>query len=164
MKAKRCCLFIMGLLCCMAAATSVEAATVTGEEALFTTSTAPDALILLDLSGSMAWNPPGDDLTYGATDSCAADTTNCSGTGCSGGFCGSSKSGVTYYAAASCGTADATNCVGTNCANGFCSSSKSGSTVYAASACNTADYANCRGTGCGRSDGFCNNSVASGVT
>ena len=30
-----------------------------GEEALFTTSTAPDALFLMDLSGSMDWNPAG---------------------------------------------------------------------------------------------------------
>lgn len=30
-----------------------------GEESLFTTSTSPDALILLDLSGSMLWAPPG---------------------------------------------------------------------------------------------------------
>ncbi|MBE0558165.1 MAG: hypothetical protein IH628_13110, partial [Proteobacteria bacterium] len=50
------------------------------ETALFTTTTAPDALIVLDLSGSMAWNPAGDDLPYGSTASCAADTTSCSGT------------------------------------------------------------------------------------
>ena len=76
------------------------------EEALFTTKTDPDALILLDLSGSMAWNPAGDDATYGSTDSCSADTTNCSGTGCIGGFCTNSKSAVTYYAAAACNTPD----------------------------------------------------------
>ncbi|MBM4272511.1 MAG: hypothetical protein FJ139_10230, partial [Deltaproteobacteria bacterium] len=63
----------------------------TGEEALFTTSTSPDALILLDLSGSMAWNPPGDDKPYGNSLSCTANTTYCTGTGCTGGFCGSSK-------------------------------------------------------------------------
>ncbi|MEN6317787.1 MAG: PilC/PilY family type IV pilus protein [Syntrophaceae bacterium] len=65
----------------------------TGEEALFTTSTAPDVLILLDLSGSMAWNPAGDDKPWGHGSSCTADTTNCAGTGCTGGFCGSSKTG-----------------------------------------------------------------------
>ncbi len=37
----------------------------TGEEALFTTSTAPDALILLDLSGSMVWNPAGGSDKWG---------------------------------------------------------------------------------------------------
>jgi Tfp pilus tip-associated adhesin PilY1 len=134
------------------------------ETALFTTTTAPDGLILLDLSGSMAWNPAGDDLTYGSTDSCYADTTNCSGTGCSGGFCGSSKSAVTFYAAAACATPDTINCVGSNCSNGFCSSSKGATTVYAAASCGTPSIANCRGASCGRTDGFCNNSVASGVT
>ncbi len=121
---------------------------------------APDALIVLDLSGSMAWNPPGDDLPYGSTDSCYADTANCSGTGCTGGFCSSSKSGVAYYAAAACATPDTTNCVGNNCSNGFCTSSKGATAVYAASACNTADTTNCRGTGCGRTDGFCNSPMS----
>ena len=58
-----------------------------GEEALFTTSVAPDALIVLDLSGSMAWNPAGDDSPYGASLACTPDTTKCSGSNCSGGFC-----------------------------------------------------------------------------
>jgi Tfp pilus tip-associated adhesin PilY1 len=129
------------------------------EEALFTTSTAPDALIVLDLSGSMAWNPAGDDLPYGSTDSCYPDSTNCSGTGCVSGYCSSSKSAVTYYAAAACGTADTVNCVGSNCANGFCSSAKGATTVYAASSCNTPSTANCRGADCGRTDGFCNSAV-----
>jgi len=61
-----------------------------GEEALFTSSVAPDALIVLDLSGSMDWNPAGKSETYGASN-CAANTTYCSGTGCSDGFCSSSK-------------------------------------------------------------------------
>jgi len=131
------------------------------ETALFTTSTAPDALISLDLSGSMAWNPAGDDLTYGATESCASDTSNCSGTGCSGGFCGSSKSATTYYANTSCSVADSTNCTGTNCANGFCTSAKVATPFYAASACGTANTTNCRGSSCGRTDGFCNSPVSS---
>ena len=134
------------------------------EEALFVTKTDPDALILLDLSGSMAWNPAGDDPIYGSTASCVADTTSCTGTGCFGGFCTNSKSAVTYYAAAACNTPDTTNCVGSNCSNGFCSTSKGATTVYAASSCNTPDYANCRGTTCGRTDGFCNNAAASGIT
>ncbi len=135
-----------------------------GEEALFVSSTQPDALLVLDLSGSMAWNPAGDDLTYGSTSACYPDTTNCSGTGCSGGYCGSSKSSVTYYAASACGVADTTNCVGSDCANGFCSNSKFASTFYASNASGTADYANCRGTGCGRTDGYCNNALAGGAT
>ena len=60
------------------------------ESALFTNSTEPDALIVLDLSGSMDWNPAGGTNTYGIS-SCAASTTYCTGTGCSGGFCSSSK-------------------------------------------------------------------------
>lgn len=64
-----------------------------GEEALFVSSTQPDALIVLDLSGSMLWNPGGDDRTYGSSTDCTANTTNCSGTGCSGGYCTSSKTG-----------------------------------------------------------------------
>ncbi len=165
MKTKAFCILFGGVLCSFLMTGVVGAADApTGEEALFTTSTAPDALLILDLSGSMAWNPAGDDLPYGATESCAADTTNCSGTGCSGGFCSSSKSAVTYYAATACATADTTNCVGTNCANGFCSSSKSATTVYAASSCSTPDRANCRGAGCGRNDGFCNSSMSAGTT
>lgn len=131
------------------------------ETALFTTSTAPDALVVLDLSGSMAWNPAGDDLTYGSTESCYADAANCSGTGCSGGFCGSWKSSVTFYAAAACATPDTTNCVGSNCSNGFCSASKGATLAYAASSCTTPDIINCRGAACGRTDGFCNSSVSS---
>lgn len=69
---------------------SSATAPVTDETALFTSSTEPDALLVLDLSGSMLWNPAGGSNTYGVS-SCAADTTNCSGPGCSGGFCGSSK-------------------------------------------------------------------------
>lgn len=61
-----------------------------GEEALFTTSIAPDALIVLDLSGSMDWNPKGGSQIYGSSN-CAADTVNCTGSGCSGGFCGSPR-------------------------------------------------------------------------
>jgi Tfp pilus tip-associated adhesin PilY1 len=39
----------------------------------------------------MAWNPAGDDKPYGNSNSCAADTTYCTGSGCTLGFCGSSK-------------------------------------------------------------------------
>ena len=115
-------IILMATLCGVMLTNDARAAAATDETALFTTSTAPDALIVLDLSGSMAWNPAGDDLTYGSTDSCSADTANCSGTGCSGGFCANSKSAIAYYASGTCSTPDTTNCVGTNCANGFCSS------------------------------------------
>jgi len=59
---------------------------------------APDALILLDLSGSMDWNPAGDDtFVYGSSTACTADTTNCADysssghTYCTGGFCKSNS-------------------------------------------------------------------------
>ncbi|MBF0329501.1 MAG: hypothetical protein HQL10_10115 [Nitrospirae bacterium] len=64
------------------------------ESTLFSNPVSPDALIALDLSLSMSvYNPAGDMQTYGATNSCVANTTACSGSGCSGGFCGSSKTG-----------------------------------------------------------------------
>jgi hypothetical protein len=48
------------------------------ESATFTSSNAPDALIILDLSGSMDFNPAGDDgYPYGSSLSCAPDTANC---------------------------------------------------------------------------------------
>ncbi len=93
MKTQRLFFLITGIALLIISASAGNATEpVAGEEALFVSSTQPDALILLDLSGSMTWNPAGDNLPYGATSSCIADTTNCSGTGCSGGFCGSSKS------------------------------------------------------------------------
>ena len=137
---------------------------VSGEEALFVSSTQPDALIVLDLSGSMAWNPNGDDLTYGSNSACYPDTTNCSGTGCSGGFCQNSKAATTFYAHSSSCTADTINCAGTNCSQGFCSTAKVSETYYASNASGTADFKNCRGTSCGRSDGFCNASMPAGTT
>jgi len=55
-----------------------------GEEALFTNSVAPDALIVLDLSGSMLLPPPGDELWI-------ASSATCQG------------SGVAHYAASGAG-------------------------------------------------------------
>ena len=51
-----------------------------GEEALFTTSTAPDALFLMDLSGSMDWNPAGGSNIWGNS-SCSGTFYSSSGTG-----------------------------------------------------------------------------------
>ena len=57
------------------------------EEATFI-SVAPDALIILDLSGSMKFNPNGaDNLVYGNSTSCTASSTYCNYSDCSGGFC-----------------------------------------------------------------------------
>ncbi|MCX5843427.1 MAG: VWA domain-containing protein [Deltaproteobacteria bacterium] len=52
----------------------------TGEEMLFTTSTSPDALILIDLSGSMDDNPVGGSNKYGNS-SCTGTFYSTSGTG-----------------------------------------------------------------------------------
>ena len=74
MKTKTFDLFFAGVLCCFLTAGAAGAATPpAGEEALFTTSTAPDALILLDLSGSMDWNPAGGNDIWG--NSSCSDTT-----------------------------------------------------------------------------------------
>ena len=52
----------------------------TGEEMLFTTSTSPDALILIDLSGSMEWNPAGGTDMWGNS-SCSGTFYSSSGAG-----------------------------------------------------------------------------------
>ncbi|MEI6608232.1 MAG: PilC/PilY family type IV pilus protein [Deltaproteobacteria bacterium] len=71
---KTTCLILFVLLAVSLFAGNVSAtAPVAGEEALFTNSTSPDALLLLDLSGSMAWNPAGGNNTYGNT-SCSGTT------------------------------------------------------------------------------------------
>ncbi len=44
-----------------------------GEEMLFTTSTMPDALILLDLSGSMQWTPAGRDMYISPAQLCGSN-------------------------------------------------------------------------------------------
>ena len=165
MKTQRLISLIVGIALLIISASAGNATQpVSGEEALFVSSTQPDALFVVDLSGSMAWNPAGDDLTYGSNSACYADTTNCSGTGCSGGFCQNSKAAMTFYAHTSSCTADTTNCVGTSCSQGFCSTAKTSVTYFASNATGTADYANCRGTGCGRTDGFCNASIPAGTT
>lgn len=60
-------------------------------------SVTPDALIVLDLSGSMNFNPLGEDgYAYGSSFSCSKDTTKCKNTWgystkCSSGFCSDNK-------------------------------------------------------------------------
>ncbi|MHB9097955.1 MAG: pilus assembly protein [Syntrophales bacterium] len=73
MKTKTFPILCASVLCFFLTAGAARAVTPpAGEEALFTTSTAPDALILLDLSGSMDYNPAGGDHIWG--------NTSCSGT------------------------------------------------------------------------------------
>ncbi len=75
------CLILFVLLAVNFFAGNVSAvAPAAGEEALFTNSTSPDALLLLDLSGSMAWNPAGGTDIWGDA-SCAGPFHNSSGTG-----------------------------------------------------------------------------------
>lgn len=65
-------------------------------QAIFSSSLAPDALIVLDLSGSMNSNPAGTNYRYGSSLSCTSNTSQCSSSffvSCSGGFCESSKTG-----------------------------------------------------------------------
>lgn len=71
-------LFIAGFFAGSALATSPPS----DETALFTNSTSPDALIVLDLSGSMDWNPAGGTNIYG--------NSSCNGT-----FYSSSRTGYT---------------------------------------------------------------------
>ena len=47
------------------------------EQETFTISNAPDTLIIIDLSGSMAYNPSGGNYEYGNSSSCVEDTTHC---------------------------------------------------------------------------------------
>ena len=68
--------FLVGLLIlglCLFAQPVSAAQAPEGEEALFTTSMSPDALIVLDLSGSMLWTPVGLDMYAVSTASCGSD-------------------------------------------------------------------------------------------
>jgi Tfp pilus tip-associated adhesin PilY1 len=66
--------FLIGFLLlglCLVARSVSAAQPPAGEEALFTTSTSPDALIVLDLSGSMLWTPAGETMYVSSSASCA---------------------------------------------------------------------------------------------
>jgi hypothetical protein len=69
MKSRKIFLFFICISACIVSFAGVSSAQApappAGEEMLFTTSTAPDALILIDLSGSMEWNPAGGTDRYG---------------------------------------------------------------------------------------------------
>ncbi len=64
------------------------------DESTLFTSVPPDALVVLDLSGSMDWNPAGGTYVWGVS-SCAPNTTvcNCGGTGANNGYCNTSTGG-----------------------------------------------------------------------
>ena len=111
-------------------------------QALFSSSLAPDALIVLDLSGSMNASPLGD-ILYARNRDCVANTTSCVGTAydCADGYCAlvdlnhdgyidysapcQNRCFFPYGADSSC-TPNTTACSGTKCIHGFCASSKTG--------------------------------------
>jgi hypothetical protein len=94
------------------------------EEDMFTATTQPDAMILLDLSGSMASTPSGGNK-YGATSACTANTTACAG-----------LSSTYHYSSNTAGTPDTVNCKG----------APSSSYPYSSNSTCTADTANCAGS------------------
>jgi hypothetical protein len=81
MKTRKFDILVMGIVFLCLFAGSGYAQTPPGDEtALFTTTTAPDALILFDLSGSMDWNPAGGTNIWGNS-SCSGTFYSSSGTG-----------------------------------------------------------------------------------
>ena len=141
-----------------------------GDEQATMTNYLPDALIVLDLSGSMAFNPAGDGTyTYGSSTSCVADTVACS-----------NPSDIYYvYSDDSTCTPDTVNCPGSNdtthtyiyghdatcTANataGACIGTGSSTYIYAHDSSCTSSPTYCSGSGC--SGGFCNGSSHSNCT
>ncbi len=96
----------------------------TAEEDMFTATTQPDALILLDLSGSMGSNPSGG-YQYGSSSACTANA-----------VC--ATIGTTYhYSSNTAGTSDLVNCVGAPDRTHY---------PYSSSSACTADATNCPAT------------------
>lgn len=106
-------------------------------DALFTSSVAPDALIVLDLSASMG-APPNGTIRYSNDSACTKSTTQCTSTtyDCSDGYCAlygapgcsNQRCFFNYGSTSSC-TPDTTNCSGSKCTNGYCAASQTGCSV-----------------------------------
>ena len=94
------CLAVMAVLITLIIVVWTGMAQATAEEDMFTATTQPDALILLDLSGSMASSPSGSNI-YGNSSACIADTTHCVGVSTSYPYSSNSE-----------GNFDTTNCRG----------------------------------------------------
>jgi hypothetical protein len=142
MSAKK--LIIIAMITVLCFSGGISRADDTDEAALFTSSLAPDALIVLDLSGSMNASPNGDvRWTHSTSVNFNPHTTQCVGTtyDCSGGYCRLVDLDGNGYidAAAPCTvrvffpwgadsscTPNAADCSGTNCINGFCATSRTG--------------------------------------
>jgi len=75
MKKTKILVFLTCLTLCIASLPGVASAVTppTGEEAVFATSVAPDALIVLDLSGSMRWSPAGGTMYINPSYNCGDD-------------------------------------------------------------------------------------------
>ena len=133
------------------------------EEDMFTATTQPDAMILLDLSGSMGDTPSGG-YKYGSSTACTANATTCAGV-----------SSTYHYSSNTAGTADTVNCAGapdrsnypyssndtctadaTNCVGSVISPYPTYPYARDAQHPNTADTSNCNYSDC--SHGFCQTS------
>jgi len=84
MKSRKIFIFLICISVCIVSFAGISSAAPPappiGEEMLFTTSTSPDALILMDLSGSMVWNPAGGTDKWGNS-SCSGTFYSSSGAG-----------------------------------------------------------------------------------
>ncbi|MEI7674007.1 MAG: hypothetical protein WCK00_18020, partial [Deltaproteobacteria bacterium] len=126
MKKIRCdCLAVMIVLTTLIIVVWAGMAQASAEEDMFTATTQPDALMLLDLSGSMDSTPSGG-YKYGSSSACTANTTACAGV-----------SSTYHYGSNSAGTADLVNCVGAPNSSHY---------PYSSSSTCTADPTNCTST------------------
>lgn len=91
-------IFLITLLLCLPASTYAQEDEIppANDESDTFGGASPDALIILDLSGSMLWNPAGDTKEYGSSLACTPDTTNCADYSvyCSDGYCSSGSISV----------------------------------------------------------------------
>jgi len=153
---------IINIIITVFSSVNVWADTPAGDEQETLSNYLPDALIVLDLSGSMAQTPAGDDTyTYGSDTSCIANTTLCN-----------NPSDTTYpYSHDSTCTPDTVNCPGSpsttyiygsdatctaNTTPGACVGTGSSTYIYAHDKSCTASTTYCKSTGC--SGGFCKTS------
>jgi Tfp pilus tip-associated adhesin PilY1 len=118
------CLAVMTVIITLSIVIWTGTAQASAEEDMFTATTQPDAMILLDLSGSMGQTPSGGTKIYGSSSACTANTTACAGI-----------SSSYPYSSNTTGTPDPVNCVGLPDNN----------YKYAHNASCTADTVNCTG-------------------
>jgi Tfp pilus tip-associated adhesin PilY1 len=178
MKTRKIHLLIFCITICLLAFTGISSAQTTpppGEEKLFSSATDPDALLLLDLSGSMVWNPGGDDSPYGSSTSCVSDTVNCLGSpstyytyasnaSCTADTVKCTSPGSTYYTYAhdsSC-TPDAANCPGSGSSTYIYAATSACTADSSAGHCTTSPYKYARSSSCAANTSYCTGSGCSG--